>query len=180
MTASRTVTATFKGTRVPVTVTGQGTGDGLVTSEGMTCRIAKGVAVAAECLTTALLGGTATLTAVAQNGSLFGGWSVASCPATSLTCAVAVSAPASVSATFIAPPAAAELVNALLGSGAKLSADQERELDKFGNKDGTFNLGDLLAQLDRSRESVSPAVLARIADAERKRPGLTSPRRGAP
>ena len=181
MTTSRTITATFKGTRAQVTVTGQGTGDGLVTSDGMSCRIAKGaVAVAAECLTTAPLGGTATLTAVPQNGSLFSGWSVASCPATSLTCAVPVSGPTSVSARFTAPPNAADLVSALLGSGPKLSADQERELDKFGNNDGTFNLGDLLAQLDRTRESVSPAILARIADADRTRSGLTSPRRGAP
>jgi len=86
----------------------------------------------------------------------------------------------SVSARFNAPPPAAQLVDALLGSGPKLSADQETQLDKFGNNDGTFNLGDLIALLDRTNESVSPAALARIAEIEQQRPSRQSPRRGVP
>ena len=181
MTAPRTVTATFKGTRVAVTVAGLGTGDGLVTaSDGMSCRITKGAAATTGCLTSAAPGSNATLTAVPQLGSVFGGWSVASCAATSLTCAVPVSGPTSVSARFNAPPPAAQLIDALLGTGPRLSGDQEAELDKFGNNDKTFNLGDLLAQLDRSNESIAPATLTRLIEAERKRPTLTSFRRGAP
>jgi hypothetical protein len=180
MTTSQTVSATFKGTRVAVTVTGAGTGDGLVTSDGMSCQIMKGVAAAAGCLTTALPGSSASLRAVPQFGSVFGGWSVASCPAASLTCDVPVTGPATVSARFNAPPPAAQLVDALLGSAPKLSATQEGELDKFGNKDGTFNLGDLIALLDRTGESISPAALARLAELERVRPTATSPRRGVP
>jgi hypothetical protein len=181
LTTSQTVTATFKGTRVTVTVAGLGTGDGLVTAaDGMSCRITKGVAATSGCQTSATPGGNAGLTAVPQLGSVFGGWSVASCAATALTCAVPVTGPASVSARFNAPPAAAQLIDALLGSGPKLSADQETELDKFGNNDKTFNLGDLIALLDRNNESISAATLARLTEAERKRPRLTSARRGAP
>jgi hypothetical protein len=181
MTTPRTITATFRGTRVNVTVTGVGTGDGLVTAaDGMSCRITKGVAASAGCLTSAVPGNNASLTAVPQFGSVFGGWSVTSCSATSLTCAVPVSGPMSVSARFTAPPPAAQLVDALLGSGPKLSADQETQLDKFGNNDGTFNLGDLIALLDRTNESVSAAALARIAEIEQQRPSRQSPRRGVP
>ena len=181
MTTARTITATFKGTRVSLTVTGLGTGDGLVTAaDGMACRITKGVASATGCLTSGIPGGSVSLGAVPQLGSVFGGWSVAGCAATSITCAVPVSGPTSVSLRFNAAPPATQLVDALLGIGPKLSADQEFELDKFGNNDKTFNLGDLIAQLDRTNEGISAATLARLMDAERKRPNLTSSRRGAP
>jgi hypothetical protein len=59
---------------------------------------------------------------------------------------------------FVAPRPAAELAQALLGS-LTLSSAEQRELDRFGNTDGTFNLGDLLALLTRTGERLSAATM---------------------
>jgi hypothetical protein len=180
MTTAQTITATFRGSLVALSVTGLGTGSGLVTAAGgMSCRITKGVAATAGCTASATLGTNVTLTADPQDGSIFAGWSVASCASSSLTCAVPVNQATSVSARFTAPAPAAQLVDALL-LGPSLAADQAAQLDRFGNNDGVFNLGDLLAQLDRSGETVSASVIARILDADAARAKsnrTTSPRR---
>jgi hypothetical protein len=72
-----------------------------------------------------------------------------------------ISAETQAIARFNAPRPAAELARALLGS-LTLSADEQRELDRFGNKDGTFNLGDLLALLARTGERLSPSAAAAL------------------
>lgn len=181
MTSSQTITARFRGIDVPVTILGTGSGgDGLVTApDGMSCRITKGIAASTGCSTTASAGTPVMLTAVPQNGSVFGTWSPASCPATSLTCAVTTTQPISITVGFTAPPPVAQLIDVLL-NGTALSPAFATELDKFGNNDKTFNLGDLLALLDRTGEAVSPALLARIAELEHRQPHRPSPRRGVP
>lgn len=77
-----------------------------------------------------------------------------------------------VGARFTAPSPAAQIVEAWLG-GTPLSLDERVQLDRFGNKDGTFNLGDLLALLDRTGENVSPGIIdavVRSASARAKQP----------
>jgi hypothetical protein len=71
---------------------------------------------------------------------------------------VTVTAAAHATATFVAPRPAAELARALLGR-LTLSTAEQRELDRFGNKDGTFNLGDLLALVTRTGERLSAATM---------------------
>jgi hypothetical protein len=43
-----------------------------------------------------------------------------------------------------------------------VTADERAQLDRFGNKDGTFNLGDLLALLDRTGEKLAPSTAAAL------------------
>ena len=52
----------------------------------------------------------------------------------------------------------------LLGTPS-LSAEQKQLLDRQGNRDGTYNLGDLLAYLDAHRLELSPAVQSRLVGA---------------
>ena len=56
----------------------------------------------------------------------------------------------------------ADLARALLGE-ISLSADEQRELDRFGNNNGGFDLGDLLALMARRGERLSPATLAALS-----------------
>jgi len=98
---------------------------------------------------------------------------------TATTCAVPVSAAATVTARFNPPPTTASLVDMLTQKGT-LPADQAKELDRFGNNDGVFNLGDLIALLDRNNETISASVMARLLDAAAARAQsnrTTSPRR---
>ena len=73
-------------------------------------------------------------------------------------CAIVVNADTRATARFVAPRPAAELAQALLGR-LTLSGAEQRELDRFGNRDGTFNLGDLLALLTRTGERLSAATM---------------------
>ncbi|HUQ80439.1 MAG TPA: hypothetical protein VM076_04855 [Gemmatimonadaceae bacterium] len=181
MTVARTITATFKGTLVQLTVASNGTGSGIVTAPGGTsCRITKGVAATTGCVASATLGTTVTFTADPQDGSTFAGWSGVTCAtSTATTCSVPVSAAATVNARFNLPPGTATLVDVLIQKGT-LPADQIKELDRFGNNDNAFNLGDLLALLDRNGETISAGVMARLLDVEvtrAKSNRTTSPRR---
>lgn len=62
-----------------------------------------------------------------------------------------------------------DAVDHLLGI-ARLSEIQRRYLDQEGNGDGAYNLGDLLAWLDRTGVTVSADVMGRLVDAEARRP----------
>jgi hypothetical protein len=101
-----------------------------------------------------------TLTADPQFGSTFGGWEGA-CSGTQLTCTITPSQATTVTARFLSPHAAHDVAMALLGA-TTLPADERAQLDRFGNNDGTFNLGDLLALLDRTGEKLTPATAAAI------------------
>ena len=97
MTAARTVTATFQATpdAYLLTVTKAGTGAGTVTGGSINC--------GATCSGSHASGTTVTLTAAAASGSTFAGWSGA-CTGTSATCAVAMTASRTVTATFNTVP----------------------------------------------------------------------------
>ncbi len=98
MSAAESVTATFNTTtNFTLSVTEAGTGTGTVMSSpaGINCP-------ATACSTSFASGSTVTLTATANTGSTFAGWSGpagAGCPGTG-TCAVTMSAAESVTATF--------------------------------------------------------------------------------
>ena len=106
-----------------------------------------------------------TLTAEPTGGSTFGGWSGA-CSGTQAACVVTVNATTNAIARFVAPRPATELALALLGA-ATITADEQRELDRFGNKDGTFNLGDLLALLARTGERLSGTTMSTLLRTQR-------------
>ena len=69
-------------------------------------------------------------------------------------------------ARFNAPRPGRDIAQALL-AGSTLAADELEQLDRFGNKDGKFNLGDLLALLDRTGERLTPATTAALMRADR-------------
>ena len=96
MSAARTVTATFNTVTFPVSVTRSGSGNGTVTSVPpglITC--------GATCTADVITGTTLTLTATADPGSTFAGWTGA-CSGTA-PCSVLVSGSVSVGAVFVLP-----------------------------------------------------------------------------
>ena len=110
-----------------------------------------------------------TLTADPTGGSTFGGWSGA-CSGTQLTCALVVNGAMHATARFDPPRPATELARALL-AGLTISADEQYQLDRFGNQDGTFNLGDLVAVLARTGERLSPVTVTALTRALGAKPG---------
>ena len=69
------------------------------------------------------------------------------------------------SARFIATRPAPQMALALLGE-LSLSPAEQYELDRFGNKDGTFNLVDVLALLSRTGERLSTATMTAVLRAQ--------------
>jgi hypothetical protein len=101
-----------------------------------------------------------TLAADPTGGSTFGGWGGA-CSGTQLTCTLVMNADTHATARFDPPRPAAELARALLGS-LTITADEQYQLDRFGNHDGVFDLGDLVALLGRTGERLSPATMSAL------------------
>ena len=95
MTSAKAVTATFKAAAT-LTVSKTGTGTGTVSST------TAGIACGTDCSENYLLGSTVSLTAKADTGSRFTGWSGA-CTGTSTTCTVSMSAAKTATATFTSP-----------------------------------------------------------------------------
>jgi uncharacterized repeat protein (TIGR01451 family) len=78
--------------------------------------------------------------------------------------AVAMGATDSITVTLVVMAPAVALTDAvdqLLGV-QRLSNEQRRYLDQEGNADGSYNLGDLLALLDRTGASLSAEVMTRL------------------
>ena len=92
MSAAKSVTATFTLKQYSLTVTKAGTGGGTVTSSPT------GIACGTDCAELYNSGAAVTLTAAAESGSAFSGWSGA-CAGTG-ACSVTMSAAKSVTATF--------------------------------------------------------------------------------
>jgi hypothetical protein len=178
LTENRSVTAAFTRVQVTLTVAGGATGDGKVTSAPgtMSCTITKGVAGATGCTIGADQNTAITLTADPQGGSTFAGWDGEGCTGTTLTCQLTLSQTRTITARFTAPRAARDLALALLGS-VTLTPDERTQLDRFGNKDGTFNLGDVLALLDRTGERLAPATMNALISADIAPASAPMPRR---
>jgi hypothetical protein len=155
---STEVWATFTIPSHVVSVTSAGSGSGKVTSSPakLECVITSGAA-GIGCSTHFSSGTAVTLTADPIGGSTFDGWT-GECSGAQPACAIVVNADVRATPRFVAPRPAAELAQALLGS-LTLSSAEQRELDRFGNTDGTFNLGDLLALLTRTGERLSAATM---------------------
>ena len=153
----RAVTVAFRRAPVTLSVKGTGTGNGVVTAplNAINCVITKGTPAATGCDGVFDQHAVVTLTADPQGGSTFGGWEGDGVTCTALICTLTVAQSRSVTARFTAPRAAREIALALLGQ-VTLTVDERAQLDRFGNKDGTFNLGDFIALLDRTGERLTP------------------------
>ena len=139
--------------------------------------ITRGAAAATGCGVTLDQNTSMTLTADPQGGSTFGGWEGDACTGSQPTCTLALTQARTVTARFTAPRTARDLALVLLGTGT-VSPEERQQLDRFGNKDGTFNLGDLLALLDRTGERLTPAAIDALLGAGRQPSGRqTTPRR---
>jgi hypothetical protein len=158
--------ATFTIPSHVVSITSAGSGSGKVTSNPakLDCVITSGAA-GVGCSTLFSSGTAVTLIADPTGGSTFDGWT-GDCSGAQPACAIVVNADVRATPRFVAPRPAAELAQALLGS-LTLSSAEQRELDRFGNKDGTFNLGDLLALLTRTGERLSAATINELLAAPR-------------
>jgi hypothetical protein len=98
MDAPRTVTANFEVLRT-LTVNKDGTGTGTVTSTDDDSTAGNNIDCGSDCVQQYPHGTTVTLTAAADSGSAFTGWSGEGCSGTG-TCVVTMDAPRTVTATF--------------------------------------------------------------------------------
>jgi len=107
-------------------------------------------------------GSVVTITATPTAGHRFAGWAGDTVSSDSvLTLTMDRNRVFTAQFTFTAPFTTVAAANDLLGVPS-LSAAQRSLLDDEGNKNGTYDLGDFLAWLDRSAQGVSPAVMARL------------------
>jgi uncharacterized repeat protein (TIGR02543 family) len=110
MSASKSVTATFSGGGVPLTVSVNG--PGTVTGAGISCGNG-----ATTCTANEPLNGSISLTATPASGATFAGWGGA-CSGTATTCSVSMTSAKSVSATFSGgTPSTFPLSASVTGSG---------------------------------------------------------------
>jgi hypothetical protein len=158
------VSAKFSAPNPTLQVTGVAgaTGSGTVTGPGINCTIS-GSTTSGDCQETYDLAVTVTLTATPSTGSSFSGWQ-GDCSGTNSTCSFVITSNRTVSARFALQPPSFALecaVKHLIGD-ACLTAVARTYLDDAGNRDGVYNLGDLLAYLDRSGLRLSPAQLSGV------------------
>ena len=103
-----------------------------------------------------LAGDSVTLTATAAAGQNFLGWS-GDTTASGAALKLAMTRPFNLTANFAAPT---DVVNALLVDSPALTQAARTLLDELGNKNGRFDIGDLVAWLDRNPGlAMSPVVL---------------------
>ena len=166
---NRAVVANFARVTLALKITGAGTGDGTVKapSVGLQCVVTKGSGKDPDCTVLVAQDVAVTLTADPQGGSVFAGWSGDVCSGATLSCTLTISQARTVVAQFRAPKAARDIAQSMV-AGTALPADEVIELDRFGNKDGKLNLGDLLALLDRTGERLTPATTQALIEAERR------------
>jgi hypothetical protein len=150
VTEASAVTATFTRRSAGLRVAGAGGGSGSVAGAPgeLACSVTEGVAAPSGCRIEVGLGGVVELTATADPGSLFAGWSGVSACASEPACSVTVSAETAVTARFIPQPPAGVAAGDFLGN-PHLTPEQQRALDQAGNHNGRFDVGDYLALLDR-------------------------------
>lgn len=105
-------------------------------------------------------GATVNLTATADSGQSFIGWSGDTVAATPVL-ALPMRRPFAVTANFV--PTSALLDQFLTGSGS-LTTAQVGLLDVNGNNNGTLDIGDLLAWLDASGVQPGPSLMRRLLE----------------
>ena len=105
-----------------------------------------------------------SLVAVPSATSGFIGWSGACSGRTA--CAVTGTEPTEVRANFVdVALIPADVAAKALLTGSGLTAEQRDLLDSTGNGDGTYNLGDLLAYLERTNQQLSTSIMAQLLTA---------------
>ena len=148
-----------------LTVVDDGTGRGTVrVAPGSTQCTFNGIVADDDCSATFSQPTEVTLTATPQFGSTFGGWTADGC-SSNLTCTFTLSAAKTVSVNFISPHSAHDLGLALIG-GATLSPNDRAGLDRLGNQNGVYDLGDLLAYLDRTGQKLTSTEAAAVMAAQ--------------
>jgi len=179
MLQDRTVTATFTA-RFSLTVLASGNGAGTVASQAglspaISCIITAGVAGETGCTASYLDETSVALSATLASGSLFGGWSGTGADCSlSTTCTLSVGQPLNLGAAFLV--VAVEAAEADLLGTPRLTTQEQTALDQAGNRNGTYDVGDYLAMLDRSGLNPSAERMARIqpsamtSEAERQEP----------
>ena len=150
-----------------LTVVDDGTGRGIVrVAPGSTQCSFNGIVTDDDCTVTFSEPTQVTLAATPQFGSTFGGWMADGCSSAHLTCTFTLSAAKTVSVNFISPHSAHDLGLALIG-GATLSPNDRAGLDRLGNQNGVYDLGDLLAYLDRTGQKLTATEAAAVMAAAR-------------
>lgn len=146
---------------IAVSIAGAGTGNGIVTATpgSSRCVIANGTAAQTGCVISIEQNTRLTLTADPQLASTFSGWTGA-CAGQQIECTIQPSEATGVTVQFTKPRPARQIIGALMAEEIALTGDEYRQLDRFGNNDGGFDLGDVLALLDRTGETLQPATVA--------------------
>ena len=164
---------------IALMVAGVGTGRGIVAvAPGSTQCTFTGVVAGDACSVSYAQSTQVTLTASPQFGSTFGGWGGDACTGTALTCTFTISAATTVSVNFISPHSVLDLALALTG-GFTLTPNEREGFDRLGNRNGGYDLGDLLAYLDRTGQKLTSTDAA-AAMAARPAPTAVRTTRRAP
>jgi len=164
---------------IALMVAGVGTRRGIVAvAPGSTQCTFTGVVAGDACSVSYAQSTQVTLTASPQFGSTFGGWGGDACTGTALTCTFTISAATTVSVNFISPHSVHDLALALTG-GFTLAPNERDGFDRLGNRNGGYDLGDLLAYLDRTGQKLTSTDAA-AAMAARPAPTAVRTTRRAP
>lgn len=134
-------------------------GGGVVTSS-VAGDLAQGVFLSA--------GTSVTLTATAPSGTIFTGWrgdTVATNPVLQFSMGKGYDVEARFVAELVVPPA--DAVSDLLGT-PRLTDPQRLYLDELGNRNGIYDVGDLLALYRRQGQAVPPALLRGVMGGARR------------
>jgi hypothetical protein len=152
MTEARSVVATFTIPAQVLTVVVGGAGGGTVTSAPAGISCTRG---GSGCVASFPYGTSVSLTA--STGALFTGWTGA-CAGVG-ACTVTLDQARGVGATFLPNPQVITMVSAALTGGAGVPVAVQAALDATGNHNGVFDLGDLVALVERTPgASLSPSV----------------------
>ncbi len=134
MNAAKSVSATFTLNTYLLVVTKNGTGSGTVSS------VPAGIACGADCMEAYNHGSTITLTAAADAGSVFTGWSGGGCTGTG-PCTVAMTAAQSVTATFDIAVYTLTVVNTSVAGGQGTVTDNLGGISCGANCTENLNAG---------------------------------------
>jgi len=157
MTEARSVVATFAIPAQVLTVVVGGAGGGTVTSAPAGISCTQG---GSGCVASFPYGTSVSLTA--STGALFTGWTGA-CSGVG-ACTVTLDQARGVGATFLPNPQVITMVSAALTGGAGVPAAVQAALDATGNHNGVFDLGDLVALVERTPgASLSPSVARAVS-----------------